>query len=204
MPEEKRRRGRPPHQPTDESRELVLGMVSRGQTVASIASAIGVAESTLRGHYAAELAAPRPQAVFPGIAPPDPQPPRPRSGRPEHVPTAETRERVEILVAARMPSWQIAKALGIAEPTLRFHYAEEMEGGRARKTAAVLEALYREGAAGNTSAAKAWLALHGPLEDPPPPQDEPVEAAPLGKREQATRDALTAGDGVDWARHLPH
>lgn len=203
MPEEKPRRGRPPHQPTVESRALVVRMVGSGALVSDIARAVGVAESTLRGHYAAELATPRPQAALPGIAPPDPQPPRPRSGRPEHVPTDETREKVEILVAGRMPAWQIAQALGVSEPTLRQHYEAELDGGRARRTAEMMAALYRQGLGGNTSAAKAWLQMHSQLEDPPPPEPDEPEVR-RGKKEAALEAALNAGKDVDWAKGLPH
>lgn len=201
MPDEKRRRGRPPHQPTDESRALVVAMVSRGAPVEEIARAVGVAESTLRGHYRAELATPRPQAALPGIAPPDPQPPRPNSGRPEHVASEETRERVAILSAARMPAWQIARAIGISEPTLRFHYAEALETGAAAKRAQVIESIFREAASGNTSAARTWLGIQGPLDDPPPPEPEEEK---LGKKEQAQRAALTATMGSAWDGLLPH
>ncbi|MEN9934692.1 MAG: hypothetical protein RLZZ387_1271 [Chloroflexota bacterium] len=206
MPPARRRGpGRPPHEPTDESRALVVRLVGEGRPVDAIAEAVGVSEPTLRAHYDHELAtAPRPQITFPFAADPTaPRPARPGAGRPPHVPTAETRERVEILVAGGMPAWHIATALGISEPTLREHYAGEMDGGRARKNADVLVALHRKAAEGNVSAARAWLGLPAELDAPPAPAPEP-KAEPIGKKEAAQMAALTAADGTDWQSLLPH
>jgi hypothetical protein len=49
--------GRPPHQPTAERRKQARAMALRGIPHRHIAAVIGVAEHTLRKHYAAELAA---------------------------------------------------------------------------------------------------------------------------------------------------
>lgn len=196
-----KRVGRPPHQPTDQQRAEVRRLVAAGTKVIDIAKAMGVSEPTLRGHYRAELATPRPQLTMPGLPPADPQPPRERSGRPQHIPDDESRERVEVLVASRMPAWQIAKALGISEPTLRTYYAPELDGGRARKSAEMLVTLYRAGVGGNVSAAKEWLRQAGELEDPPPPEPEEPK---LGKKEAAHLAALTAAAGTDWDGLLPH
>lgn len=194
--------GRPPHQPTDEQRAAVIRMVNDGCPIVEIARTLGIAQSTLRTHYPAELAAPRPQAVLPDIGPKHPAPARDGSGRPQHIPTEELRERVEILVAGGMPAWHIAAALGISEPTLREHYAHELDTGRARKNAEVLVALHRKAAEGNVSAARAWLDLPAELDAPPAPPPEP-KAEPLGKRQAAQLAAQTAAEGTDWANLLP-
>ncbi len=49
--------GRPPHQPTAEQRRQAHAMALRGIPHRHIAAIIGVAEGTLRKHYATELAA---------------------------------------------------------------------------------------------------------------------------------------------------
>ena len=194
-----KKRGRPPHQPTETGRSTVARMVAAGTAVAEIARVIGVAESTLRGHYAAELATPRPQAVLPGVAPPDPQPPRERSGRPHHVPTEESRERVEILVAGGMPAWRIAAAIGCSEPTLREHYADELEHGRARREAEITVSLYRAAREGNVAAMKEWRRTPTDMDAPPPPKEPP-----LGKKEQQQMEAMTAAANTSWEGLLPH
>ena len=204
MPSDRRRPGRPAHAPTDETRALVLEMVSTGRNVADMAVALSISQPTLRAHYAVELSAPRPQKTFalPGFdGPKPPRPGMPRAGRPEHVPTDVTRERVEILVASRMPAWQIAAALEISEPTLRLHYERELAGGRARRTAEVLEALFTAAKAGNVSAQKAFLDRTGELEEPPPPE---AKAEPLGKKAAAAVAAVNATAGTDWDGLLPN
>jgi DNA-binding CsgD family transcriptional regulator len=196
--------GRPAHEPTDESRTLVATLVGRGKSPAEIAVALGISTPTLRSHYRQELHAARPQKNIPlpeFDAPPPPRAGRARAGRPEHVPTDESRDEVEILLAAGTPAWAVAQALGISESTLREHYGAQLDHGRARKRAAMTVALFRSGMSGNVAAQKAFLALDTPLDPPPPPEDKP-EA--LGKKAAADQAARSAGAGVDWARHLPH
>jgi DNA-binding CsgD family transcriptional regulator len=203
MAGEPKRRGRPPHQPSDDSRALVREMVAAGRTVDDIALAVGISEPTLRAHYPQELATPRPQITFPFAATPTaPQPARDRAGRPPHVPDADSRRRVEVLVAAGMPQWQIAAAIEVSEPTLREHYAQELETGGARKRAELLVSLFDAGTAGNVSAVRAFLAQPVALNDPPPPP--PPKPDPLGKKEAAQLAALSAESGTDWAHLLPN
>lgn len=199
---ERRPPGRPAHQPTEATRKAVEGMVIDGKPVKEIAAAIGLSAPTLRAHYAAQLGAQRPQISFPFAGSEEgKRAGRERAGRPEHVPTKETRERVEILVAGGMVQWQIAAALGISEPILRDRYAAELDAGRSRKTAQVIEAQFKAAVeGGNVSAQKAWLARHTPVDDaPPPPKDEP-----LGKKQAAQLAAMTASHGTDWDNLLPN
>lgn len=199
---ERRRPGRPAHEPTVATRAAVERMVAENRPVAEIAKEIGLSAPTLRAHYAVELARPRPQISFPFAG--SGEAPRragsPRAGRPEHVPTEETRGRVEVLVAGGMPQWQIAAALGLSEPTLLKHYAVELDGGRAKRTAEVLEALYRAAVEdGNVSAQKAWLARQTPIDEPPAPKEDPP-----GKKAAAQVAAMTAHQGTEWERLLPN
>ena len=48
--------GRPPHEPTEERRRQVEGMAGNGLTQAQIARVMRVGETTLKTHYAEELA----------------------------------------------------------------------------------------------------------------------------------------------------
>lgn len=193
-----RRRGRPRHEPSDETRALVTKMVGEGASVDAIAAAVDVSEPTLRLYYAAELSAERPQKKFPFAA--DRQvAARPGAGRPEHVPSADQRVRVEILAAARWPQWRIAQAIGVSEPTLRECYAQELEVGGARREADLLVATYQAAAGGNISAVKAFLGPVRPLEDPPEPRPDPV-----GKKAAAEAAAAQIGSAGRWAGLLPH
>lgn len=189
--------GRPPHQPTDELRARVLDLVAQDADVDTIAAAVGVSEPTLREHYQEELAAPRPQQTFPfpGFSDPVERAARAHGGgRPAHEPTAESREMVEILAGSKVKAWEIADALGISEPTLREHYAQELRFGRAKKKAAMLVSQYRAGVEGNVSAQKAWLGQSHAVEQAPPAEKAPPAEA-MGKKEAAQQAALAAGTG---------
>lgn len=200
-----RRSGRPAHEPTDDTRDLVRALVARGKTVADIALTLGISAPTLRAHYRADLAAEglQKRIDLPEFA--EPAPPRAApegAGRTPHVPTDDLRERVEILVAGGMPAWQVAKAVGVSASTLSDHYADQLDSGRARKNAEVMVAMFKAATeAGNVSAQKAWLAQSTELDDAPPP---PEKAAPLGKKAAAQVAAESAGQGTDWAGLLPH
>jgi hypothetical protein len=199
-----KRTGRPPHQPSDETRATVVRLVGEGKNATDIAAAIGISAPTLRAHYRQELHDARAQKRIPLPEFDDPAPPgpgNPGSGRPPHVPTDDTRQRVEILRAAGMPAWQIAQTIGIGESALREHYAAEIEAGRARKRAEMIAAMFEAGRSGNVSAQRAFLALDADLDDPPEP---PAREAPIGKKEAAMRAAEHAAQGTSWASLLPH
>lgn len=194
--------GRPQHEPTDETRGTVTAMVARGEAPAAIAAAIGISEPTLLRHYEDEMATPGPQAALPLGGEETPRQPREseaRGGRPEHIPTKRNRERVEVLVAAGQTQWQIAAVLRVSVPTLVKHYAAELDDGRARKDAAVLEALYAGAKKGNVGAIRTWLGRLRPAEGPhdqpsAAPRAEPTGMA-LGKKEQQAELARQAARG---------
>jgi len=179
-------------------------MVGEDRPVEAIAEALGISRPTLRAHYAAELATPRPQMDL-GLAPKAPLPRRAprtdRGGRPQHVPSDETRERVEVLLAGGMLAWQISQALGISEPTLREHYGDQLAAGKARKRADVILAMHREAVGGNVSAQKGFLALQT-LDLPPERTDRP--ATTLGKKDAAALAAMDAAVGTGWDKLLPN
>ena len=121
-----------------------------------------------------------------------------RTGRPAHVPTDETRNMVESLSGFGVPQDEISRLVGITPPTLRFHYADQIELGSIKATAKVAQNLFtmackptREG----LSAAIFWLRVRAGWSESGPRAEEP-----LGKKESAERDALTAGDGTEWGQ----
>ena len=125
---------------------------------------------------------------------------RSRAGRPSHEPTDETRNMVESLSGFGIPQDEIARLVGIDPKTLRFHYVDQIELGSIKATAKVAQNLFtmackptREG----LSAAIFWLKVRaGWSEYAPRPRVE----EPLGKKEAAERDALTAGTGSEWGQ----
>jgi hypothetical protein len=115
------------------------------------------------------------------------------------VPTDETRNLVESLSGFGIPQDEIARLVGIDPKTLRFHYADQIELGSIKATAKVAQNLFtmackptREG----LSAAIFWLKVRAGWSEYAPKRVE----EPLGKKEAAERDALTAGDGTEWGR----
>jgi hypothetical protein len=116
------------------------------------------------------------------------------------VPTDDTRNLVESLSGFGIPQDEVARLVGIDPKTLRFHYADQIELGTIKATAKVAQNLFtmackptREG----LSAAIFWLKVRAGWSEytPKRPAEEPV-----GKKEAAERDALTAGDGNEWGR----
>jgi hypothetical protein len=125
---------------------------------------------------------------------------RSKAGRPRHEPTDDSRNLVESLSGFGIPQDEIARLVGIDPKTLRFHYPDQIELGTIKATAKVAQNLFtmackptREG----LSAAIFWLKVRaGWSEYAPKTRAE----EPLGKKEAAERDALTAGDGNEWGQ----
>ncbi len=126
---------------------------------------------------------------------------RPKPGRPSHVPADDTRNLVESLSGFGIPQDEIARLVGIDPKTLRFHYADQIELGGIKATAKVAQNLFtmackptREG----LSAAIFWLKVRAGWSEYAP--SRPKAEEPLGKKEAAEREALTAGEGNEWGR----
>lgn len=93
---------------------------------------------------------------------------------------------------------EIAVALGLHRHTLEKHYAAELSSGALGRRMEVLDAMARTALKGNVSAQKSFLAMTPTLAAPPVEPEKPV-----GKKEQANADAITAASGTDWADLLP-
>jgi hypothetical protein len=76
--------------------------------------------------------------------------------RPEHTPTDETRDQVLRGVIAGVDQDRIAAILGIAPKTLRKHYRDELDHGKAKANMAVGGSLYQKAIGGDTTAAIFW------------------------------------------------
>jgi hypothetical protein len=98
---------------------------------------------------------------------------------------------------------EIAIALGIARGTLEKHFAAELTEGAYLRRMEVLEAMHGAALKGNVTAQRAYLERDPRLAAPPVPKDEGAKPAPIGKKEQAQRDAKTAAVGSEWHELLP-
>lgn len=78
-------------------------------------------------------------------------------GRPPHLPTADTRNKVYTLSTVGTRHEDIASVLGISHDTLVKYYKEELDKGRIEANASVAETLFKQAKEGNTTAMIFWL-----------------------------------------------
>jgi predicted transcriptional regulator len=113
------------------------------------------------------------------------------------------------LAAVGRPVRAIARALGFAEPTLRKHFAAELETGAERIEAEMLKALMSKARGGNVAAQKQVLQMIGAarLERMEAVLTQSPEARPdtPGKKLQAAIDAADIIQNTPILAHLrPH
>jgi hypothetical protein len=78
-------------------------------------------------------------------------------GRPPHLATDDTRNRVYILSTVGTRHEDIATVLSISHDTLVKYYKEELDKGRIEANASVAETLFKQAKEGNTTAMIFWL-----------------------------------------------
>lgn len=210
--QDRRAGGRPGYKPTDEQRALVASLVTDGTALQAIAERIGVSPKTLRKHFSAELGMPRREAQAPLLEQHDAgQQPAP-IGRPAFEPTMQQREDVRLCKCDDWSDDQIAQHLGLSRTTLLKYFAEELDYGVRHVRLVMMRSAMREVRSGNMSAFDRLAKLRGmlapvdrlPGPEQPQPEAPPPEEEPLGKKERANRDALTAHEGTSWGNILKH
>jgi len=126
-----------------------------------------------------------------------------KRGRPEHIATLESRNKVVLLLALGWGNERIAGALYITLPTLRKHYKGELklrDVARDRMNAAMARKLWALFQNGSVAAAKEFLGFveqndlmqYG--QNSPPPKS--TKEQKLGKKEQALVDAQQPDAGT--------
>ena len=80
-----------------------------------------------------------------------------KAGRPPHLPTSDTRNKVYMLSTVGTRHEDIASVLGITHDTLVKYYKEELDNGRIEANASVAETLFKQAKEGNTTAMIFWL-----------------------------------------------
>lgn len=142
--------------------------------------------------------------------------PTPRKrGRPAHIPSTKTRQKVELRAAMGWTEDQCAKDLGITTMTFRKYYREEFKFGKRRKQGEAIDLLWASARGGNVSAQKAVNALfveargevgkaRAKIEAPEPGTEPPVpvRSPKLGKKVARQMEAENAGLGTDWDTDL--
>lgn len=99
-----------------------------------------------------------------------------------------------MMSAMGIPDYDIAKVIGVSEPTMRKHFWQELEVGHIEANAKVASTLYRTATdpthPKSVTAGIFWLkARAGWRED----------SAEQGKKQQTAEYAKTAEAGTDWA-----
>lgn len=80
-----------------------------------------------------------------------------KRGRPQHLPTATTRNKIYNLSIVGTRYEDIALIMGINNDTLKKYYSEELEKGRIEANAAVAGTLYEKAKQGDTPSMLFWL-----------------------------------------------
>lgn len=96
--------------------------------------------------------------------------PKNKGGRPPHAPTPASRKQVEAMASYGIPFADIAKVIGISEPTLRIHYREELDTGATKANAMVAQSLFKRAISDgqqSVTAAIFWLKTRARWKEPP-------------------------------------
>jgi hypothetical protein len=138
---------------------------------------------------------------------------RGKRGRPEHIPTLENRNKVNMLLALGWGNERIANALNITAPTLRKHYSSELrfrDCARDRLEAKTAMTFWGQFMGGNTGAGREFVRLverndmafgrRSPAAALGPGQAAKPEK--LGKKELLNQEAQTAHEGTAWSALL--
>lgn len=114
-------------------------------------------------------------------------------GRPAYEPTEKERRQVKTLAGMGIPDYDIAKVLGVSEPTMRKYFAHELEVGHIEANAQVAQSLFKQAThpeKPNVVAAIFWMKCRAGWKE--------AESAPLGKKEQQEQHARNADKGTGW------
>lgn len=126
-------------------------------------------------------------------------------GRPAHRWTLENSNKVNILFACGRTPVEVARALGISRPTFYKHYFNEIgrrEFAQLALRGVQMARLNAEAAKGNVAAEKALAAMvqaervavmSDRVKDRGAAEPRPTKGEPVGKKEQAKRDAESMG-----------
>lgn len=190
------------------------------QTLAHIATAIGISIPTLRKAFAAEIADVEQRRAADADAETAPllalaakakkqrrRRPSPSRGRPAYEPNMTDRETVTLLVADNWKQDDIAAVIGVSTPTLTKAFANEIHTGALKKRAETLRLLNSAAKRGNVTAQRALLdrldvaQLHRLGDTFTRPDAEPGKAKPetVGKKIAAAQEARDVLADSEWS-----
>lgn len=121
-----------------------------------------------------------------------------RGGKTEtHVPDERTRRMVWIMSATGNVRADIARALGITQPTLRKHYSDELSRGKLEANANVAGRLYAEAMRGHVRAQMFWLRCQAGWAERAEISGPEGGEIPIGEVRRRVIDPPFDGDGDD-------
>jgi hypothetical protein len=121
---------------------------------------------------------------------------RERWGRPSYAKTKENQELVALLAAKNWSQERIARYLGCDPKTLRKHFSRELEQGADLIEAMALQVTLQQMRQGKNPAVTRILEMVDETRtlSAPPSKPKAAKDEPVGKKEQAQRDAVTANE----------
>lgn len=119
-----------------------------------------------------------------------------KPGRPAYAPSERDRAQVKALAAMGTPHYDIAKVMGLSEPTLRKYFWHELELGGIEANAKVAQSLFKM--ATDPTHAKAVVAAIFWLKTRAGWREADNIAADEGKKAQREEHARSAEQGTHW------
>lgn len=117
----------------------------------------------------------------------------PKMGRPPHTRDEKTAKQVETMAGFGIRDDEIAKVIGLSEPTMRKYYGDELDRGHIVTNVQVAQSLFRMATRKdkpNVSAAIFWLKTRARWVE--------AQAVEPGKKEQRMETAQTNHQGTSW------
>ena len=120
------------------------------------------------------------------------------AGRPSKEPTDEQRRMVESMSGLGVPDYNIAKVMGMSEPTLRKHFHDELEVGHIKSNFQVAQTLYKAATdvdhPKHVTAAIFWLKARAGWRE--------AQVDEVGKKQIQAENARVSHNGTEWENLL--
>lgn len=97
----------------------------------------------------------------------------------EHIPSAENKRLVETSAGLGLPHEQIGALIGIDDKTLRKHYRQELDVGKAKASAQIAKTLFNKAQGGDTTALIWWTKAQMKWAETQKQEHSGVDGAPM-------------------------
>lgn len=97
----------------------------------------------------------------------------------EHIPNAENKRLVETSAGLGLPHEHIGALIGIDDKTLRKHYRQELDVGKAKASAQIAKTLFNKAQSGDTTALIWWTKAQMKWAETQKQEHSGVDGAPM-------------------------